>query len=77
MTDEEQNKAIGQLLRMYREDAGMTQAKLAADIGIDNRNLCKYEQGINRTPATVLINALSAMNVDAQVFFEDVYTFAP
>lgn len=77
MTDEEQNKAIGQLLRMYREDAGMTQAKLAADIDIDNRNLCKYEQGINRTPAVVLINALFAMNVDAQVFCEDVYTFAP
>ncbi len=51
--------AFGELLRLYRSRAGLTQEDLAARSGISVRTLCDAEQGRVRRPRTRSILAVS------------------
>jgi transcriptional regulator with XRE-family HTH domain len=50
------NLRLGELIRLAREDAGLTQPELAAEIGMSTRSIQEWENGrINATRHTHLI----------------------
>lgn len=56
---------IGRRLRELRESRGLTQAQLAAQLGVTFQQLQKYERGVNRVAASRLYQA--ALVLDVQV----------
>lgn len=56
---------IGKAVRERRESVGMTQAALAAAIGVTFQQVQKYEQGRNRVAASKLVRIADALKCDA------------
>ncbi|OYX29980.1 MAG: hypothetical protein B7Y99_12330 [Caulobacterales bacterium 32-69-10] len=56
---------IGKAVRERRESVGMTQAALAAAIGVTFQQVQKYEQGRNRVATSKLVRMADAMKCDA------------
>lgn len=69
----ELNKAIGETLRMHREDKGVSGASLSRKLDIHKSYISKYEGNTYNIPAEFLVNALLELGIDAQVFCEDVF----
>lgn len=54
---------IGNRIRKYREELGLSQTQLAERIGISNSRVSNWEQGINRPDADMLAEICKALNV--------------
>lgn len=56
---------IGDNIRKYREQVGLSQKQLAKKIGVSNSRLSNWEQGINNPPADFLGIICDALNISA------------
>ena len=63
------DKVISQRLRIYRVCAGITQEKLARELGIKFQQVQKYESGTNRITAGRLWDAAQALGVEVKELF--------
>jgi transcriptional regulator with XRE-family HTH domain len=58
--------AVGQKIRRYRCDAGLTQKEVATRIGVTGVQFHRYEIGATRVAASRLIAIASALNIRAE-----------
>lgn len=54
---------IGNRIRKYRKELGISQKQLAEKIGVSNGRVSNWEQGINRPDADMLAGICSALKV--------------
>ncbi len=54
---------IGNRIRKYRKDSGLTQAQLAEKINVTKSRVSNWEQGINRPDADIIGLICRALNV--------------
>lgn len=54
---------IGNRIRKYREELGISQKQLAERIGVSNGRVSNWEQGINRPDADMLAELCRALKV--------------
>lgn len=54
---------IGNRIRKYREELGISQKQLAKQIGVSNGRVSNWEQGLNRPDADMLAELCVALNV--------------
>lgn len=69
--DPELLKRIGGRLQALRQARGLTQAKLAALIGIETVTLSRYETGAKGASVTTLSRAAKALGVELRDLFEE------
>lgn len=65
------NRAIGRRLRRRRRQLSMTQASLAAGLGVSFQQVQKYETGCNRMSAAQLYRASRVLETSLTYFFAD------
>ena len=63
---------IGNRIRKYRKEVGLTQEQLAEEIGVTKSRVSNWEQGINRPDADILAELCKALNVSPSILL-DVY----
>jgi transcriptional regulator with XRE-family HTH domain len=63
------DRMVGVRLRNLRLARGMSQKKLAAEIGVKSQQIQKYERGTNRIGAGRLYQIARALNVSVLAFF--------
>jgi transcriptional regulator with XRE-family HTH domain len=63
---------VGERLRLRRKQLGLSQQKLADQLGITFQQVQKYERGINRVGASRLQAIANALEVPIGYFFDDV-----
>ena len=63
---------IGRRIQARREDAKQTRSELAAQLGIEDTVLSRYELGILRCPAAVLYLVGQALDVPIIAFFDGI-----
>lgn len=54
---------IGNRIRKYREELGISQKQLAKQIGVSNGRVSNWEQGLNRPDADMLAELCCALKV--------------
>ena len=54
---------IGNKIRKYRKESGLTQEQLAEKINVTKSRISNWEQGINRPDADIIGNICHALNV--------------
>lgn len=54
---------IGNRIRKYREECGISQKQLAEQIGVSNSRISNWEQGLNRPDADILAKLCTVLNV--------------
>ncbi|MDP8928572.1 MAG: helix-turn-helix domain-containing protein [Actinomycetota bacterium] len=64
------DEELGQRLRELRLQAGLTQAELAARVGISQPNVARLESGINPPNLSTLRKIADALSADVVVAFE-------
>lgn len=62
---------VGSRIKLRRNILGMSQAKLAEDLGITFQQVQKYEKGTNRVGASRLQAISNILGVPVAFFFED------
>jgi transcriptional regulator with XRE-family HTH domain len=62
--------AIGRLIRAQRLVSRMSQTELANKVGVTFQQVQKYEKGVNRVGAGRLCRIAEALNVPVTFFFE-------
>ena len=68
----EADKRVGACVRAARVKAGLSQSKLAAELGITFQQLQKYEKGKNRIAVSTLMLIADALALPVQSFFDAV-----
>jgi transcriptional regulator with XRE-family HTH domain len=68
----EADRRVGACVRAARVKAGLSQSKLAAELGITFQQLQKYEKGRNRIAVSTLLLIAEALALPVQSFFEAV-----
>jgi len=66
------DKLIGQSIRWFRNQQGLTQKQLAARLGISYQQLHKYETGLNGVSASMLSDIATTLNITVSKLFEGV-----
>ena len=61
---------VGKRLRARRGILGMTQGKLAAELGLTFQQVQKYEKGVNRVSASRLHDLARVLRVPVEFFFQ-------
>lgn len=61
---------VGNLIRIYRVRAGLTQTQLAEKAGVSFQQIQKYEKGVNRVGVGRLTSIARALKVPITAFFE-------
>ena len=54
----------------------VTQAQLADKLGVTFQQVQKYEKGVNRLSAAMMVRIAEVLNVDVQYFFDELPTGA-
>jgi transcriptional regulator with XRE-family HTH domain len=62
---------IGLMIRARRKQLGMSQGKLAKQVGITYQQVQKYENAINRIAGSTLVYIAKALDVPVQHFFPE------
>lgn len=65
------NVQIGQKIRAFRLQAGLTQEKLAEEVGITFQQVQKYERGITKVNLVKLQQLAEVLKVPISSFFND------
>lgn len=60
-------------LRTLRQAAGMTQAQVAAHLGVSRSAVALYENGVNRVPATRLQSLATLLRVPLETLYTSCY----
>ena len=68
----EADKRVGACVRAARVKAGLSQSKLAVELGITFQQLQKYEKGKNRIAVSTLLLIADALSLPVQSFFDSV-----
>ena len=68
----EVDKRVGACVRAARVKAGLSQSRLAAELGITFQQLQKYEKGKNRIAVSTLLLIADALALPVHSFFESV-----
>ena len=68
----EADKRVGACVRAARVQAGLSQSKLATELGITFQQLQKYEKGKNRIAVSTLMLIAEALSLPIQSFFDSV-----
>ena len=68
----EADKRVGACVRAARVKAGLSQSKLAIELGITFQQLQKYEKGKNRIAVSTLLLIADALSLPVQSFFDSV-----
>ena len=68
----EADKRVGACVRAARVKAGLSQSKLATELGITFQQLQKYEKGKNRIAVSTLMLIADALALPVQSFFDSV-----
>ena len=63
----EQRRAIGQEIRLLREDAGITQARLARAAGVSRAHLCGIESGESEASLAALTGLSDALGASVSI----------
>lgn len=63
------DRHVGDRIRSRRVVLGLTQAQLAAMLGMSDRQLQQFESGIHRITAGYLFEIARALGVDTEFFF--------
>ncbi|MDX2308577.1 MAG: helix-turn-helix transcriptional regulator [Hyphomicrobium sp.] len=63
---------VGARVRMRRMLLGMSQEKLAEQLGLTFQQVQKYEKGVNRIGASRLFDLAHVLGVPIQFFYEDI-----
>lgn len=58
---------IGNRIRKFRKESGLTQEQLAQKINVTKSRVSNWEQGINRPDADILAELCKALNVSPSV----------
>ncbi len=66
------DSAIGQQLKLRRQQLGLSQEKVAKSLGVSFQQIQKYESGTNRVSATRLNELSHLFGVDIQYFYAGV-----
>ena len=61
---------IGNRIRKYREESGISQKELASRINVSNSRISNWEQGINRPDADFLADLCRALNVSPSILLD-------
>lgn len=69
MDDKELNKYIGQKIKFFRQQLGLTQAELGKKIGVKNSTISGYEIGTRIPKRDFLFKVSNALNVPIDDFF--------
>jgi transcriptional regulator with XRE-family HTH domain len=64
------DSAVGQKIRRYRHDAGLTQKEIADRIGVTGAQFHRYESGMTRVAASRLIAIANVLNVRAETLLD-------
>lgn len=64
------NVSIGKKLRHLREESGLTQAKLAEALNMNQQSISRYEKGETQISYTDLGSIVKYFNISADYFFE-------
>jgi len=65
---------VGSRVRMRRSLLGMSQERLAAELGITFQQVQKYERGLNRIGASRLWDLAQVLGVNVDFFYQDIDT---
>ena len=65
---------VGGRVRLRRMMLGMSQEKLAEQLGLTFQQVQKYEKGVNRVAASRLFELAKVLGVGVQFFYEDAPT---
>lgn len=65
------DKHVGLRVRLRRIELGMTQEKLAGELGLTSQQVQKYEKGTNRMAASRLHDVSKVLDVPVAFFFQD------
>ncbi len=68
----EKDNIIGKKLRQLRNMRGISQSILATESGITFQQIQKYEKGVNRISAGRLHDFAKILNVDVDIFYNEV-----
>ena len=68
---------VGDRIRMFRVNRGMSQTMLAARIGVTFEQMQKYERGANRVGVSRLVRIASVLGVSIGELFESPRTDSP
>jgi transcriptional regulator with XRE-family HTH domain len=68
--DKDIDRLIGRNIRSHRLRKELSQAKLAARVGVSFQQLQKYERGANRVSASRLLRLARALDVPINALFE-------
>lgn len=61
---------VGENIKKYREEAGLTQAELAEKIGYDRTLILRWEQGTREPFASQVRAIANVLNVDVAKLYE-------
>lgn len=71
MGDIKSSVEIGRLIRAYRQDAGLSQEKLAEMVGVSFQQIQKYENGRTTLSITKLQQIAKALKLTVADFFDE------
>lgn len=60
--------AAGQYARVFREAGGLSRARLAIDLGLDESTIVRFEQGSHRTSMDVAARLVRAVGASLETF---------
>jgi transcriptional regulator with XRE-family HTH domain len=63
-------KGLGQKIKRFREQAGLSQTQLGDKLGISYQQIQKYERGVNRVSVETLMRMARALGQPVVAFLE-------
>jgi transcriptional regulator with XRE-family HTH domain len=67
----EQDRCVGQRIKMLRKSKGISQTALGRALGVTFQQIQKYENGVNRVGASRLSEVGRTLEVPVSTFFEE------
>lgn len=64
------HKEIGTEIKRIRKALGISQMKLAEEVGVSFQQIQKYEKGINKISVEMIQHIAKALGISANTFFE-------
>jgi transcriptional regulator with XRE-family HTH domain len=64
------NKEIGDEIKRIRKTSGISQMKLAEEVGVSFQQIQKYEKGVNKISIEMIQRIAKALGISVSTFFE-------
>lgn len=66
--EENIKKSIGEKIKKYRKNLGLTQIELAEKVGVKSLSILKYEKGERDIPFSLLVKICNVLNINIKEF---------